>query len=118
MSNLIIKLDTEFGDDIKVLDVIDIDTLRKKCGHKGAHISRSSLTCNLCNKLAGHYGYYENDKNNWPLILFCIDCANNWIVCKICVQCKPILTKKSFKSHNKKEIFLSRCKKMNSKKRS
>ena len=30
MSNLIIKLDTEFCDDIKVLDVIGIDTMRKK----------------------------------------------------------------------------------------
>ena len=64
MLNLIIKIDTKFGDDIEVLDVVDIDTLRTNCGHKGAHISRSSLTCNLCNKLASHYGYYENDKNN------------------------------------------------------
>ena len=44
MSNLIIKIDTKLGDDIEVLDAIDIDTLRTKCGHKGAHISRSSLT--------------------------------------------------------------------------
>ena len=118
MSNLLIKIDTKFGDDIEVLDVIDIDTLRTNCGHRGAHISRSSLTCNLCNKLAGHYGYYENDKNNWPLILFCIDCGNNWIVCKICIQCKPILSPKSFKLHNRRKHSCSDAKSLNSKKRS
>ena len=38
MSNLLIKIDTKFGDDIEVLDVIDIDTLRTNCGHNCGHI--------------------------------------------------------------------------------
>merc|ERR1712115_151459 len=100
------------------MGVIDIDTLRTNYGHYCGHISRSSLTCNLCNKLAGHYGYYKNDKNNWPLILFCIDCRNNWIVCKICIQCKPILSHKLFKLHNRRKHSCSDAKSLNSNKRS
>ena len=101
MSNTITKIDTRFDDDIEVFHVIDIDTLRTIYGHR----STSSLSCGLYNKLAGHYRFYENDKNKWPLILFCINCANHWIICKICMQCKPILSKKSLQSHSKRKYF-------------
>ena len=50
--------------------------------------------------------------------MFCIDCGNNWIVWKTCIQCKPILTKQSFKSHNRRKHSCPNAKSLNSKKRS